>query len=163
MTGTPDWVAGLGLQPHPEGGFFRRIYTAGRMCEMDDGAPRPLATAIYYLLDRQEPLGRLHRNRSDILHFLIEGGPIEYLLLTEGGVLERHRLSAQERFLMVPGGCWKASLLIGDATFGLISEVVLPGFDYVDHEFATEKDLRARYAAHWEEMAPFLRREGPRL
>ncbi|MBL6752602.1 MAG: cupin domain-containing protein [Nevskia sp.] len=153
-----DRAARLGLEPHPEGGYFRRIYTAPRTVGTS-GGERPLATSIYYLLDRRQPLGRLHRNRSDILHFLVDGGPLEYLLLDAGGVLRRQRLGPGEgeaRFLLVPGGCWKASQLLEPAAHALVAEVVTPGFDYADHEFAREEDLRREHPAQLAALARFV-------
>lgn len=152
-----DLAAELGLEPHPEGGYFRRIYTSPRPFAAAQGQ-RALATSIYYLLDRRQPLGRLHRNRSDILHYLLDGGPVEYVLLGEDGALRRERLDSApggQRFLAVPGGCWKASQLIGGAAHALVAEVVTPGFDYADHQFAREEDLRG-YPQHLEALRPFI-------
>ncbi len=148
------WIARLGLAPHPEGGFFRRIHTSPTMVGTARGE-RPLATSIYYLLTRDEPLGRLHRNRSDILHFLLDGGPLDYLTF-DGRTLSRTRLDAQTRFLLVAGGTWKASRLAATTTHALISEVVTPGFDYADHEFARRDDLTMAAAEVQAELAPFL-------
>ncbi|MEU6387757.1 cupin domain-containing protein [Streptomyces sp. NPDC046939] len=132
-----DWRHELGLEPHGEGGWFRRIYSAPGETATAHG-PRPSATSIYYLLDEEQPSGLLHRNRSDILHFLIDGGPLEYVTVDAAGALTRTVLGADgERFLLVPGGWWKASHLVGGARHGLVAEVVTPGFDYADHEFAT--------------------------
>ncbi len=150
-----DWVAKLGLELHPEGGYFKRIYTAPQTHAAPQGE-RPLCTSIYYLLTREQPLGGLHRNRSDILHYFLDGGPLEYLLLGADGALRRERLDAQARFLLVPGGCWKASRLIEGAGHALIAEVVTPGFDYADHQFAAEADLRS-CPQHLEALRPFLR------
>lgn len=131
-----DWRQGLGLEPHEEGGHFRLIYSAPQEMETAHG-PRPSATSIYYLLDAAQPSGLLHRNRSDILHFLIDGGPLEYVTVDPEGTLARTVLGADAaRFLLVPGGWWKASHLIDGAGHGLVAEVVTPGFDYADHEFA---------------------------
>jgi len=151
-----DWISRLDLAPHPEGGWFRRIYTCAR--EINLGAhARPLATSIYYLLDSQQPRGCLHRNRSDILHFLIDGGPLEYCVLDAAGELRRIRLGGDgERFLLVAGGCWKASQLIDDATHGLVAEVVTPGFDFADHEFADEAQIAREYPKHYTDLRAFL-------
>ncbi|NKY15634.1 cupin domain-containing protein [Streptomyces somaliensis] len=151
----PDWRERLGLGAHPEGGFFRRIRTSPRVVHTV-GGPRPTATSIQYLLTRDEPRGRLHLNRSDILHFLLDGGPVEYVTVTPAGALDRVTLRAGERhFLAVPGGVWKASHLVGDATHALVAEVVPPGFDYADHRFAVHEDF-AHLPALREEPAPFL-------
>ncbi|MDR3417828.1 MAG: cupin domain-containing protein [Nevskia sp.] len=155
---TRDWIGELRLEPHPEGGYFRRIYTSARPYAAPQGE-RALATSIYYLLDCARPRGCLHRNRSDILHFLIDGGPVEYLLLPAGGELRRQRLDAsagKERFLAVAGGCWKASQLVDGAGHALIAEVVTPGFDYADHQFATEEDLRREHPQHLAVLREFI-------
>lgn len=153
----PDWVARLGLELHPEGGYFRRIYTAAATLATASGE-RPLASSIYYLLDRAQPLGRLHRNRSDILHFLIDGGPVEYQLLGADGHLRRVRLgpALDSRHLLVEGGCWKASRLIEGATHALVAEVVTPGFDYADHQFCCEAQLSREHPQHLEALRQFL-------
>lgn len=156
----PDWISKLELEPHPEGGYFKRIYTAVAIHSGVTGE-RPLATSIYYLLDQAEPRGFLHRNRSDILHFFLDGGPVEYLLLDADGELRRVRLgngAKDDRFLMVPGGCWKASQLIEGATHALIAEVVAPGFDYADHQFCSESVLRQEHPQHLETLRPLLPR-----
>ncbi|GAC1628504.1 MAG: cupin domain-containing protein [Nevskia sp.] len=149
----------LGLEAHPEGGWFRRIHTDARLIETPQG-PRAAVTSIHYLLTRAQPLGRLHRNRSDILHFLQDGGPVEYTLLDEHGVLRRvvlGRDAGQSLFLHVPGGVWKASRLIAEASHALVSEVVTPGFDFADHEFG-EAGLLDRHPQHREALRHLIRR-----
>lgn len=156
MAAGTDWIERLGLAPHPEGGWFRRIYTApGSVAS--PGGERPTATSIYYLLAGAQRLGRLHRNRSDILHFLIDGGPVDYLVADAGGNLHRHRLgSAGDRHLLVCGGDWKASELVDDATHALIAEVVTPGFDYADHEFASAARLRHEHPQLFSALQRFV-------
>ena len=154
-----DWIARLGLAPHPEGGWFRRIHTDARLIDTPAG-PRAAASSIHYLLDRQSPVGRFHRNRSDILHYLQSGGPVDYWLLEAGGSVRRVRLgfeADQQLFLHVPGGTWKASVLHESADHALVSEVVTPGFDYADHEFLTLTSLRADYPEQAEALAAFVR------
>ncbi|MBA4286757.1 MAG: hypothetical protein C0434_14620 [Xanthomonadaceae bacterium] len=155
-----ELIARLGLERHPEGGWFKRIHTSEQGVDTAFGA-RARVTSIHYLLTVDEPLGRLHRNRSDILHYLQGGGPVEYLLLDEAsGALRRITLGAapdQQLFLFVPGGVWKASRLIGAADHALVSEAVVPGFDYADHAFA-DAALLARFPQHREPLLPFVRR-----
>ena len=155
MSEAVDWVSRLGLERHPEGGWFRRIYTAVPTLDTAHGR-RAVATSIYYLLDREQPLGRLHRNRSDILHYFLDGGPLEYLLLDQSGVLRRERLGPGQKFLLVAGGCWKASHLVDGAGHALIAEVVTPGFDYADHEFAQAAAMQTQYPALYADLAAFL-------
>lgn len=154
-----DWIERLELAPHPEGGWFRRIHTDARQVETAHGA-RPVLSSIHYLLTREQPVGRLHCNRSTILHYLQDGGPVEYLLFDEQGALSRTVLGrepGQSLFLCVPGGVWKASRLLGDASHALVSEVVTPGFDYADHCFGGP-ELLARWPQHADVLKPLLRR-----
>ncbi|MEV1021241.1 cupin domain-containing protein [Streptomyces sp. NPDC050264] len=151
-----DWQSELGLERHGEGGYFRRIYTSPHELTTAHG-PRPSASSIHYLLDAAQPSGLLHRNRSDILHFLIDGGPLEYVTVDPAGTLARTVLGADaERFLLVPGGWWKASRLVGGAGHGLVAEVVTPGFDYADHEFAPRAVLD-EFPHLAEELREFVR------
>ncbi len=156
------WIHRLNLEPHPEGGYFRRIYTDPRVQPAGSSAdaPRAWASSIHYLLTRDSPQGALHRNRSTILHYLQDGGPVEYRVLDEQGQLHCTVLGfdpGELLFLAVPGGCWKASRLCGNASHALVSEVVVPGFDYADHEFMTAEHLRAAHPQHVAQLLPLLR------
>ncbi len=159
MNGPTDWIKRLSLDEHPEGGWFRRIYTADQSIESPHGS-RPFATSIHYYLDRDQPIGGLHRNRSGILHFLQLGGPVEYLVVTADGALQKTVLGVEDGqalSLFVPGDCWKASRLVDDASHALVSEVVMPGFDYADHQFADVQTLRQECPQHLDALMPFLR------
>ena len=59
--------------------------------------------------------------------------------------------------LMVEAGAWKASELVGEARHGLVAEVVTPGFDYADHEFADAEAIARRYPQHLAQLQVFLR------
>ncbi|HEX4871082.1 MAG TPA: cupin domain-containing protein [Nevskiaceae bacterium] len=150
MTGT-GWIDRLGLQAHPEGGWFRRLYTDPR-----EAGGRPLASSIHYLLAGPQRLGRLHRNRSTILHFLQSGGPVEYLQIEPGQEPRRTRLAFDGAlFLSVPGGVWKGSRLLDGAEHALVSEVVIPGFDWQDHEYLDPTELARWRAAYGIALAPW--------
>jgi uncharacterized protein len=154
-----DWIDRLGLAPHPEGGYFRRVYTDERTLDAP-GGPRAAVTSIHYLLTRDAPVGHLHRNASTILHYVQHGGPVEYVLLPRPGVCRREVLgfdAEESLFLEVPGGCWKASRLVGSATHVLISEVVVPGFDPADHAFMRAEELRRDHPQHAEQLMALLR------
>ena len=147
-------ITALDLAPHPEGGYFRRTYESAHIQR-----GRRLMSCIYYLLTSDQPLGRLHRNRSDIVHFWQGGSPLHYTLLSPEGKLLQFTLgpdlaAGQQLQLTVPGGFWKGSqLLCGE--YGLISEAVCPGFDYDDHDMASAADIRERYPQHWQALQAF--------
>ncbi|GAA5884308.1 hypothetical protein JCM16303_003629 [Sporobolomyces ruberrimus] len=151
----------LSLQEHPEGGYYAE--TDRRKEEIPspfaDGASRSLATQIYYLLDPKSPKGRLHMNKSTTYHLHHSGRSLYTLLRpssTPGQKPEIKQIvvgddveKGETRQLIVEGGWWKASELPGEDLEGgdeerigcLISEVVVPGFDWHDHAFLTEEGL----------------------
>jgi uncharacterized protein len=141
-----ELVASLELAPHPEGGFFRQTYVAQeRFTPAGIGAPRPVSTAILYLLKEGEK-SRLHRIKSDELwHFHLGGG----LLITElqpGGKLRETVLGAdiaagQKLQHVVPAGAWFGAEPLAGAGFCLIGATVAPGFDFADFELGKRNAL----------------------
>lgn len=161
MTSAAYWIQHLDLQPHVEGGYFRRTYAADEHIMRTAGDSRPLLTSIYYLLDRASPIGYFHRNRSDILHYFHRGSPLRYLILHPQGGLETRYLGNQPEAkqhlqLLVRGGCWKACVL-EQGDYALLSEAVAPGFDYADMELATAEQLRSAYPQHWPQLAAYVK------
>lgn len=142
-------IDNLGLAPHPcEGGYFKRTYESTQEINCDDST-RKLLTSIYYMLTNDSPIGYLHRNKSDIIHFYHLGSPIKYLIVTADGELHEKILGAditagEVPQLLVRGGEWKASLLCS-GQYGLISEAVSPGFEYDDNEVAKLEVIKKLY------------------
>ncbi|KAK1146077.1 hypothetical protein N8T08_003725 [Aspergillus melleus] len=112
------------------------------------------STTIYYLLTPSSPLGAFHCNASRTVHTLHRGrgrciiihvdqaachggkAPVESFVVG-------HRLEEDERLQwIVEGGKAKSSYLWPDSDAGeteglLISETVVPGFEFADHDFLT--------------------------
>ena len=133
----------LGLALHlSEGGYFRRTYESDLHIR-GDGSSRKLLTSIYYMLTTDSPIGYLHRNKSDIIHYHHLGSSIKYIIVTPDGEMEEKILgpniaNGELPQLIVKGGYWKASQLCS-GEYGLISEAVSPGFDYQDNEMASRE------------------------
>lgn len=150
-------VKALNLEPHVEGGYYRRTFQADQqpLVETSNG-PRYLMTSIYYLLTTESPIGQFHLNKSDIVHYYQLGDAIEYsLIYPDGalatGVMGSNVIAGELLQLHVPGGVWKASRLInGSAGFGLISEAVSPGFDFADMQMGDRQMLGERFPEHSE-------------
>lgn len=141
----------LKLEPHPEGGYFKRVYESKRTAPIGpNDTSRFLLTCIYYLLTDESPIGHLHVNRSDIMHFYHGGAPIIYTLVSPTGELHHETLGSdldqgQKLQLLVPGGWWKASQL-ESGKYGLISEAVAPGFDPEDMRFISQKEVESQFS-----------------
>lgn len=139
----PDWAADLGLQPHPEGGYYAETWRSGVTVPAGAlpagyGGDRSAATAILFLLLPGQR-SAWHLVRSDELWFHHRGGP---LALRLGGVDPARPGAAQEHLLgpgieagqrpqlLVPGGVWQSAEPVGEAV--LVSCVVAPGFEFAD-------------------------------
>ncbi|MGI3784859.1 MAG: cupin domain-containing protein [Janthinobacterium lividum] len=134
----------LDLQPHPEGGWFRRTWTSTVPVVPPGVASdvvRPTATAIHYLLCAGEE-SRWHRVRSDELWLHQRGAPLELRLGGTGEepgavvavVLGTEVEAGQQPQVLVLAGTWQAA---GPAVADvLVSCVVSPGFDFADWTLA---------------------------
>lgn len=145
-------IARLALKPHPEGGYFRRVFTSGHHSTTDNGSQRPAMSSIYYLLTDDSPVGHWHRNQSDIMHYFHLGSALRYWLISPSGNLTVATLgpkleAGQQLQLLVPGGYWKATEL-ESGEYGLLSEAVCPGFVPQDMEMASATTLGAEFPQH---------------
>lgn len=118
-----------------------------------DPAVRNASTSIMYFLTPSSPQGNFHRNRARTVHTLHKGRG-RYVLLHDDGRIESfvvgQDVSKGERLQwVVEGGIYKASFLLPDEEERgdsikeglLISETVVPGFEYCDHDFMTRSKL----------------------
>ncbi len=127
-------IARLGLQPHPEGGYFRETYRdAGT-----DPTGRAHSTAIYFLLARGE---RSHWHRIDAVEIWhhYAGAPLVLDIVAADGVHNRVTLgpdvlAGQEPQGIVPPHAWQAAATTGDWT--LVGCTVAPAFQFDRFELA---------------------------
>lgn len=152
----------LRLEPHLEGGYYRRTYSAAHSAVIDGVGERLLMSSIFYLLTDDSPIGYFHRNRSDILHYWQAGSSLTYYLIDAAGQLSQVRLgpdlaAGEQLQLLVAGDTWKATELNG-GEFGLLSEAVSPGFEYRDMELATAAGLRAQFPQLAQQQGALLAR-----
>jgi uncharacterized protein len=144
----------LGLQPHPEGGFYRETYRsqeriAAAALPPRYGKDRNLSTAIYYLLTPGS-FSSLHRLQSDEVFHFYAGDPVTMLQLHEDGraetiVLGQDIRAGQQLQVVVPRGVWQGMLLNDGGAFALLGATVSPGFDFADFELGTRAALVRQY------------------
>lgn len=160
MTRADELIASLGLEPHPEGGFFREVIRSaetllGELPERYEGA-RCLYTNIYFMLGAAN-ISHLHRLASDEMWHFLEGSPAEIAIISPEGSLEIVRLgesvSSGERFtVLIPRGSWFGAWVTGsaDEAYSLFSCTVVPGFDYRDFELGRRDELLQLFPEHKE-------------
>lgn len=124
-------VALLGLQPHPEGGWYRETFRD----EPADG--RAKSTAIYFLLEAGQ-VSHWHRvDASEVWHWHA-GAPLQLDIAGNGqtqSLILGIDLSAGQRPQgVVPAGAWQSARSLGDWT--LVGCTVAPGFDFAHFDLA---------------------------
>jgi predicted cupin superfamily sugar epimerase len=124
----------LGLQPHPEGGFFRETFR-----DPAGDAGRDFSTAIYYLL-RDGEVSAWHRvhDAAEVWHHYV-GAPVDLTLSSDGRSTEALRLgsdlAAGERpQAVVPADTWQTARAVGG--WALVGCTVAPAFDFKSFEMA---------------------------
>ncbi|WP_461537804.1 cupin domain-containing protein [Spongorhabdus nitratireducens] len=172
MLSAAGWIKYLGLQPHPEGGWYRRVYTAdfavpeGSLSKIGIEDERPVTTAIYYLLTG-DGFSAFHRIRQDELwHYYGGTLPLKIHTLSDKGYeLIRLGSGLSDGGLpmgVVPAGRWFASELDGSSgpepgpeDFALLGCTVSPGFDFDDFEFGCCSELLPQFPDYAELIKQF--------
>jgi len=137
----PTTAVLLDLEPHAEGGWFRRMWTGGYAVETPAGE-RPAATCIHYLLTPGEE-SAWHVVTSDEVWLwhgpgklaLSLGGDGESPALAHTIVLGQDLAAGERLQHTVPAGVWQAARLVADEEV-VVSCVVSPGFSFADWRLA---------------------------
>ena len=137
---TPATAAALGLEPHPEGGWYRRTYTSPTPVETPGGT-RPTATLIHFYLDPGEA-SAWHVVSSDEIWLWHGPGTLRIQLGGTGDAPDEtgptHVLgtpsSDATAQVLVPAGVWQRTL--PEAEGVLVSCLVSPGFTFDDWKLA---------------------------
>ena len=142
----------FGLQPHPEGGYFRETFRAAEnVSRLDEpGTARSASTAIYYMLC-DGAHSAWHRIRSDeVWHFYAGSSLAVYVIDPDGDYSELHLGDGSDEVFqaVVKAGCWFASRVKDGTGFALVGCTVAPGFDFADFELAVRPELVAAYPQH---------------
>ena len=132
MTDVDRIIDALGLEPHPEGGWFAETWRAPAA----DGR-RAASTAIYFVL-RAGERSHWHTVDADEIWLHHAGAPL-ILRITEGAEIHEHMLgsdlgSGERPQVVVPAGAWQSAASTGAWT--LVSCVVAPGFDFAGFQLA---------------------------
>jgi predicted cupin superfamily sugar epimerase len=140
MTDTPPLAASLGLERHPEGGWYRQTWASPQSVALSDGRVRPTATLIHFLLPAGES-SAWHRVSSDEV-WLAHLGTVELELGGDAirpGPATRVTVgvdvaAGDQPQALVPARVWQRTVPAGHDA--LVSCLVSPGFDFEDFELA---------------------------
>lgn len=151
------WIDRLGLERHPEGGYFRETYRSdetvdGQALPDRFGGARAFCTAIYFLLEGRD-FSAFHRIRSDEIWHFYAGAPLTIHVIAPAGaysaaVLGRGVETGETFQTVVKAGCWFGALVSDATSYSLVGCTVAPGFAFEDFELASRHELLARYPQH---------------
>ncbi|CAN5219318.1 cupin domain-containing protein [soil metagenome] len=132
----PPRARALELEPHPEGGWYRRTWT-GRDVVSTPAGERPAATLIHFLLPPGES-SAWHVVTSDEIWLWHGPDPLALQLGGEGSspvegqtiMLGTDDAAGQQAQALVPAGTWQRTLPSDGEV--LVSCLVSPGFSFAD-------------------------------
>lgn len=129
-----DIIAQFGLQPHPEGGWYRQTWIA-----QAEGDARPSGTAILFLLRAGEASHWHKVDATEIWHFHA-GAPLELRMAASlAGPAQAVTLGADlgaghAPQAIVPPDWWQAARSLGE--WSLVGCTVSPAFRFEGFELA---------------------------
>ena len=147
MLTAEDYIDGLGMQAHVEGGYCRELFQSKQRSE-----DRPLASSIYYLLKAGQ-VSKFHRLKSDELWFYHYGSPLLIHQIDDAGRLSTGRLGlaftqGELPQILVPRNRIFGAELATTEGFCLVSCAVSPGFDYQNFELFSGAELLRLFPQH---------------
>ncbi len=150
----------LGLQAHPEGGFYKETYRSDQLVETGQNKSRNISTAIYFLLEKEDR-SLFHRIQSDELWFFHQGEPLEIVWIKDGRlntiILGNDLEKGEVPQAVIPANTWFAARIKTLSGYTLVSCTVAPGFDFLDFELAARTNLIQEYPQLQETIAIFTK------
>lgn len=153
------YISKLGLEPHPEGGYFKRTFESQEQITdqeltVDFEGKRMLYTSIYFLLTSND-VSHFHRLQSDELWYYHAGSPLSVHMIDENGEYTEYKLgldleNGEVPQVLVPKNTIFGSSVKDRETFSLVGCMVSPGFEYQDFELFTQEELLLKYPEHKE-------------
>lgn len=145
----------LDLQPHPEGGYYRQIFSSSHQVRSHShGEARPAVTHIYFLL-LEGQVSRFHRVLHDEIWNHYEGAPLRLYQIQQQHLKEERIGGDEDEYAsVVPAGYYQAAESTGE--YSLVGCSVAPGFDFADFSFIDEPSLSAWIEVAHPEMMRFI-------
>lgn len=159
-------IDNLGLQPHPEGGYFKETYRSVEIVDQETlgasySGSRNCCTGIYFMLT-SDSFSAFHKITQDEMWHFYQGSPIFLHTITplgEYGCVEIGSDIAKGQIpqVLVPGGVWFAATVKNQEDYSLVGCTVSPGFDFEDFQLADRKSLMQSFPKHEEIISQLTR------
>jgi len=159
-------IENLGLEPHPEGGYFIETYRSTESLSTECLperylSERSISSAIYYLLT-PDSASMMHRLDTDEVFHFYSGAPVLLFRMFADGavdtiVMGNNILEGQIPQCLVPKGCWQGLMLAEGGDYALMGATVAPAFSFDGFEIGERDILLREYPACKEAITKLTR------
>jgi len=147
-------IENLGLQSHPEGGWFKEVYRSNEYISAQNLPDRfeedhCFSTAIYFLLKGRE-FSALHRIQQDEIWHFYSGSSLTIHIIDESGFYKTLKLGLDFEMGEEPQQTVKAGYIFGATidnkdSYSLVGCTVAPGFEFSDFELLDRQYLLEKF------------------
>jgi len=163
------WIRALGLERHPEGGFYRETYRSGGSVARgilggDFSGDRSLATSILFLLAGND-FSAFHRIRQDEIWYFHHGLALNVHIIDPAGHYSKLTMgpdpsAGQHLQGVVKAGSFFGASLEHPGSYALVGCACAPGFDFEDLELPDRENLIALFPQHERLITQLTRDQG---
>jgi predicted cupin superfamily sugar epimerase len=160
------YINKLGLEKHPEGGWFKEVYRSSEEVAKEHlperfSGSRHHSTSIYFLLT-SDTFSAFHRIKSDELWHFYDGSSVTIYMIDKAGNFSEISLgkdieNGELLQYAVPHGVWFGAKVNKPDTFTLVGCTVAPGFHFDDFELAERIYLLEKFPKHRERIEKLTR------
>ncbi len=151
------FISKLGLEKHPEGGWFKEVYRSSETIKKEHlpagfTGERHHSTSIYFMLT-SDTFSAFHRIKSDELWHFYAGSTVTIYMIENDGVYSEIKLGNNmdngEVFqCVIPKGVWFGAKVNSADSFCLVGCTVAPGFHFDDFELGEREVLLKMFPHH---------------
>ena len=153
------YIKKLGLEKHPEGGWFKEVYRSDEEIAVEHlperfSGSRHHSTSIYFMLT-SDTFSAFHRIKSDELWHFYDGSPVKVYMIDSSGnysevILGRNIENGEALQCVIPHGVWFGAKVNSHDSFCLVGCTVAPGFHFDDFELGKREELLSIFPEHKE-------------
>ena len=142
-------VKKLGLEKHPEGGYFKQTYRSDTVVDFEGhDRPQSISSAIYYMLVGDQ-FSAFHKLKSDEIWHHYAGSSITLYAIASDGKLSKIKIGSDGTpQAVIKADTWFAASLDSKKSYCLLGCTMSPGFGYRDWVLGKRVELIGTYPQH---------------
>lgn len=167
MNRLKDYIEKLNLQPHPEGGYYRRNWQSAFTADVKDGSgktthpKRALGSSILYFLSSPD-LCSWHRLSCEEMWHHYAGSPLRMHLLSMQHGWETFELGSdimkgELPQIVIPPHTWFCAELVDADSYAFCGCTLWPSFTYADFELAEWHKLADEFPKHADKLKAWFK------